>query len=66
MNRLDYYRDAVNRLNYAVKVMLTQFNGKYTELADPFWEVTYAKNEMNEKFYFLHKHDIRCPTSNSQ
>ena len=49
MNRLDYYRDAVNRLNYAVKVMLTQFNGKYTELADPFWEVTYAKNEMNEK-----------------
>lgn len=42
-NRLDYYRDAVNRLNYAVKVMLTQFHGRYTELEDPFWEVVYKQ-----------------------
>lgn len=42
-NRIDYYRDAVNRLNYAVKIMLTQFHGKYTELGDPYWEVIYAK-----------------------
>lgn len=41
-NRLDYYRDAVNRLNYAVKVMLTQFHGRYTELEDPYWEVNYT------------------------
>jgi len=40
-NRLDYYRDALNRLNYAVKIMLTQFNGKYTDLADPYWIVEY-------------------------
>lgn len=40
-NRHDYYRDAVNRLNYAVKIMLTQFHGRYTELKDPFWEVSY-------------------------
>lgn len=48
-NRLDYYRDAVNRLNYAVKVMLTQFNGKYTELTDPFWEVIYQQRKKVEK-----------------
>lgn len=41
-NRLDYYRDAVNRLNYAVKIMLTQFNGRYTELKDPYWIIGYS------------------------
>ncbi len=44
-NKLEHYRDAVNRLNYAVKVMLTQFNGKYTELADPYWKVNYKKDK---------------------
>ena len=44
-NRNDYYRDAVNRLNYAVKIMLTQFHGRYTELADPYWEVNFQKRE---------------------
>ncbi|MEQ8552663.1 MAG: hypothetical protein RIC53_08425 [Cyclobacteriaceae bacterium] len=48
-NRLDYYRDAVNRLNYAVKIMLTQFHGKYTELNDPFWEVIYEQTRTVEK-----------------
>lgn len=43
-NRLDYHRDAVNRLNYTVKVMLTQFHGRYTELEDPYWSVTYKKS----------------------
>ncbi|MFY0607532.1 MAG: hypothetical protein JXR10_12520 [Cyclobacteriaceae bacterium] len=42
-NREDYFKDAVNRLNYAVKIMLTQFHGKYTELSDPYWEVNYAQ-----------------------
>jgi aminopeptidase C len=40
-NRLDYYRDALNRLNYAVKVTLTQYFGKYTDLQDPYWEITH-------------------------
>lgn len=40
-NREDYFQDAVNRLNYAVKIILTQFYGRYTELEDPFWEVSY-------------------------
>ncbi len=51
-NRLDYHRDAINRLNYAVKVMLTQFHGRYTELEDPFWQVSYkqqAKSKKSEK-----------------
>lgn len=48
-NRLDYYRDAVNRLNYAVKIMLTQFNGRYTELEDPFWEVLYEETAPKPK-----------------
>lgn len=39
-NRLAYYQDAINRLNYAVKIMITQLHGKYTDLLDPYWEVT--------------------------
>lgn len=42
-NRHDYYVDAVNRLNYAVKIMLTQFHGRYTELEDPYWFVSFDK-----------------------
>ncbi len=44
-NRTDYYRDAVNRLNYAVKIMLTEFHGRYTELSDPYWQVTFLQKE---------------------
>ena len=43
MNRKDYFMDAVNRLNYAVKIMLTQFYGRYSELKDPYWLVTFKK-----------------------
>ncbi|MDW3197254.1 MAG: hypothetical protein R8G66_33055 [Cytophagales bacterium] len=46
-NRVDYHSDAVNRLNYAVKVMLTQFYGRYTELEDPYWEISYDKGGEN-------------------
>lgn len=42
-NRKDYYQDAINRLNYAVKIQLTQFNNRYTELEDPYWEAIFAK-----------------------
>ncbi len=41
-NRADYYHDAVNRLNYAVKIMLTQFYGQYSELTEPHWIVEYS------------------------
>lgn len=48
-NRVDYHKDAVNRLNYAVKIMLTQFYGRYTELEDPYWEVRYNQPQSNGK-----------------
>ncbi|WP_420576441.1 hypothetical protein [Ekhidna sp.] len=44
-NRNDYFQDAQNRLNYAVKIMLTQFYGRYTELEDPFWKVSFKKTK---------------------
>lgn len=46
-NRVDYKSDAVNRLNYAVKIMLTQFYGRYTELEDPYWEISYDQPHAN-------------------
>ncbi|MEO9871646.1 hypothetical protein [Ekhidna sp.] len=44
-NRMDYFQDAQNRLNYAVKIMLTQFYGRYTELEDPYWKVSFSKTK---------------------
>ena len=45
LNRTDYFRDAINRLNYAVKIMLTQFYGQYSELTEPYWLVGYSKKK---------------------
>ena len=42
-NRPDYRTDAMNRLNYAVKIMLTQYNNKYHDLVDPYWTITKGK-----------------------
>lgn len=44
-NRKDYHHDAINRLNYAVKVILTDFYGKYTDLKNPYWEVVYKNGD---------------------
>ncbi|MBU2915093.1 hypothetical protein [Reichenbachiella agariperforans] len=45
MNRRDYKTDALNRLNYAVKIMLTQYNNHYYDLRDPYWKVTIGDSE---------------------
>lgn len=47
-NRSDYYKDAVNRLNYAVKIMLTQFYGLYSELTEPHWIVEFATKKSDD------------------
>ena len=44
-NRKDYYKDAVNRLNYAVKIILTQFHGRYTALEDPYWQIQFDQEK---------------------
>lgn len=50
MNRKDYQTDALNRLNYAVKIMLTQYNNKYYDLRDPYWNVSVGNpNELAKK-----------------
>ncbi len=42
-NREDYTNDAWNRLNYCVKIQITQFNNKFTELIYPNWEISFDK-----------------------
>lgn len=42
-NREDYTNDAWNRLNYCVKIQITQFNNKFTELIYPYWEISFEK-----------------------
>lgn len=48
-NRNDYKTDAIHRLNYAVKIMLTQFHGKYSDLVEPHWEVNYESGKKSMK-----------------
>ena len=38
-NRNDYYHEAINRLNYAIKISITEFNSRFTEFENPFWRV---------------------------
>ena len=42
-NRTDYTNDAWKRLNYCVKIQITQFNNKFTELIYPYWEISFEK-----------------------
>lgn len=47
-NREDYQKDAWNRLNYCVKVQITQFNNKFTELTYPYWEITFKPEQVTD------------------
>lgn len=44
-NRKEHVQDALKRLNYTVKILLTQYYNDYGQLADPYWEVTQARPE---------------------
>jgi len=46
LNRKDYQKDAWNRLNYSVKVQLTQYNNQYTDLDEPYWEILFEKTKI--------------------
>ena len=49
-NRNDYYLEAINRLNYAIKISITEFNSRFTEFEEPFWKVeNEPKPPKNEK-----------------
>jgi hypothetical protein len=39
-NRKEHVQDALKRLNYTVKILLTQYHNDYGQLVDPYWEVT--------------------------
>ncbi|GEM_PF-484766 len=38
-NRSEHVQDALKRLNYTVKILLTQYHNDYGQLKDPYWEV---------------------------
>jgi hypothetical protein len=38
-NKSEHTADAHKRLNYAVKILLTQYFNQYSELASPYWQV---------------------------
>ncbi|PIB36523.1 hypothetical protein BFP72_14500 [Reichenbachiella sp. 5M10] len=40
LNHSGHQTDALHRLNYAVKIMLTQYNSHYQDLLDPYWNIT--------------------------
>lgn len=47
-NRKEHVQDALKRLNYTVKILLTQYHNDYGQLADPYWEVTKSINPPEE------------------
>lgn len=48
-NKPEHVADARKRLNYTVKILLTQYYKHYSELQDPFWQVERVDHAPAEK-----------------
>jgi len=57
-NRNDYYHEAVNRLNYAIKISITEFNGRFTEFQEPFWRVENEPNPLKKETQTTQKKSV--------
>ncbi len=38
--KLEYYQEAIHRLNFFIKILLTQFNFNLSDLMDPYWHIS--------------------------
>jgi hypothetical protein len=62
-NRKDHVQDALKRLNYTVKILLTQYHNDYGQLSDPYWEVT--KSSMSTEVEVVKEQEVlEAPQSN--
>ena len=69
LNRTDYKKDAIHRMNYAVKIMLSEYRNNYLDLADPFWEVSVTSAESakeNSQSTESKDHDIKRAKSSDK
>ncbi|MEM8893795.1 MAG: hypothetical protein AAGC88_04400 [Bacteroidota bacterium] len=48
-NRPEHVQDALKRLNYTVKILLTQYHNNYGQLSDPYWEITKSPTHPSDK-----------------
>lgn len=62
-NRKEHVQDALKRLNYTVKILLTQYHNDYGQLSDPYWEVT-KSSLIPEKDLAEEKEALKAPSSN--
>ena len=47
MNRREHVAAAKMRMNYTVKILLTQYHNDFSELVDPYWRVTKTEVKKN-------------------
>lgn len=48
-NKAEHVADAYKRLNYSVKIMLTQYFNQYSELESPYWQAKKVDKSISKK-----------------